>query len=502
LHRALKFLAFAICAGTLASAHIGSPDVYFDGFAGPYKLFVTLRPPLVIPGVLGIEVRSQTPGVSQVKALPLPISESGTNHSPTPDSLPASGLDHQFFTGSLWLMADGSWKIKLAVSGSQGSGVLFVPVPAVARATTRMQWPLGAALGFLGIFLVVGLVAIAGASVREARLAAGVTPGKLNIRNGRNAMYATLAIVALLLWGGKVWWDSEAAVFQGRVYKPLSMHAELSGSGVLDLRLREPGWMQPDPRLALTELLFVRRMDDLVPDHNHLMHLYAIRQPGLDVVYHLHPDLVQTGEFRLALPEMPAGTYQLYADIVHENGLPETLTATLAVPTGGAGGRPLAGDDARGEAQPVDSTEPREVFILPDGYRMKWVHDPAPLRCGQGTDFRFELLAPDGAAAKDMALYMGMLGHAAFVKTDGTVFAHIHPNGSVPMAAIMRVQETPRTPEASLQISQHGMPGMDMALPNEVSFPYGLPSPGKYRVFVQMKHGETVETGIFDLTAI
>ena len=32
---------------------------------------------------------------------------------------------------------------------------------------------------------------------------------------------------------------------------------------------------------------------------------------------------------------------------------------------------------------------------------------------------------------------MGMLGHAAFVKTDGTRFAHIHPTGSVSMASFM-----------------------------------------------------------------
>jgi hypothetical protein len=45
------------------------------------------------------------------------------------------------------------------------------------------------------------------------------------------------------------------------------------------------------------------------------------------------------------------------------------------------------------------------------------------------------------------------------------------------------------------------MPGMDMtggSLPNTVGFPYGFPSPGKYRIFVQMKHGETIETGVFD----
>jgi hypothetical protein len=34
---------------------------------------------------------------------------------------------------------------------------------------------------------------------------------------------------------------------------------------------------------------------------------------------------------------------------------------------------------------------------------------------------------------------------------------------------------------------------------NEVSFPYGFPSTGQYRVFLQMKHGGIIETGAFDL---
>jgi len=122
---------------------------------------------------------------------------------------------------------------------------------------------------------------------------------------------------------------------------------------------------------------------------------------------------------------------------------------------------------------------------------------PANLAAKVPADFEFELLDPQGKPPADMALYMGMLGHAAFVKTDGTVFAHIHPTGTVAMAAFMMAN--PQSQPSASAGGHMSMPGMDHgALPNTVSFPYGFPAPGPYRVFVQMKHGNVIETGAFD----
>jgi hypothetical protein len=88
-----------------------------------------------------------------------------------------------------------------------------------------------------------------------------------------------------------------------------------------------------------------------------------------------------------------------------------------------------------------------------------------------------------------MEPYMGMGGHAEFVRDDGAVFAHVHPTGSVPMASVSIA-----SPDAMMAMHQ-------MEAGPEVSFPYGVPAPGKYRVFVQMKRAGTVETGAFAFTA-
>lgn len=511
-------LLFFTCAA-LALAHIGSPDIYLEGQAGPYQLFVTVRPPVVIPGVAELEVRSETPGIREIRAVPMPMSGAGAKFAPLPDQLKKSPQDAQFFTGSLWMMAPGSWQVRLTADGDHGTGVVAVPVPSAALKTKSMQTGLGIVLSFLGIFLVTGMVAIVGASVRESKLEPGVVPGANERRRARVAMVIAAAVLFAILYLGASWWNSEASSYGDKVYKPLQMAASLNPAGILTLHLTDPGWLQPPPRLV-GRILPVRTVDDLVLDHDHLMHLYAIRQPGLDVVFHLHPDQKGRGLFELPLPDMPPGTYKLYADIVHKNGFPETLVSTLVLPQGEKG-RALVGDDAKGVAPSWQQTSPSNAFTLPDGYRMEWIRSDANLKARQAMMFRFRLLDPTGHAPQDMQLYMGMLGHAAFIKTDGTVFAHIHPTGSVAMTAYMLAQDQAKpqsqtqqkTPSPSMPMKDMDMSGMSMKdmgpmdhsaespdamLPDEVGFPYGFPSAGRYRIFVQMKHGATVETGAFD----
>jgi hypothetical protein len=390
-------------------------------------------------------------------------------------------------------MRPGSWQIRFHAAGNRGEGTLAVPLPAAAMRMKSMQRSMGLALFAMMSALVFGLVAIAGASAGEATLAPGANAGASRRRKSAVSMVVTALVVLGILAYGRNWWNQSEAEYGGNIYKATQLQVTLN-AGVLSLQISDPGWLP------------LRKIDDLILDHNHLMHLYAIRQPGLDVVFHLHPESSGPGQFRLPLPEMPAGSYRLYADIVHENGFPETLTSSLTIGPGDTTRRPLAGDDAAGLADSVENgSELDATFHLPDGCSMTWLDSKQPLRARQLHVFRFRLLDAYGQAPRDMQLYMGMLGHAAFVKTDFTTFAHIHPDGSANMAAYMMAQNSTVNLQATnAQVnSMSDMPGMvagsgSNQLPNEVSFPYGFPQSGGYRMFVQVRRGDTVETAAFD----
>jgi hypothetical protein len=479
-----KILLFAalIFVPLLAQAHVNSPDVYYDAHAGPYHLLVTVRPATVVPGIAQIEIRSADADVEQIKVLPLPMVSAAGKFAPVADVTERDNSDPQLFHGKLWLMERGSWKIQLQVQGKRGVGETSVPVPAVSTNIASMQKTRGLILVILGFALFAGFVSIIGAAARDAELPAGESPGPAQRRRGVTRAAAAGVVAVLVLVLGNAWWNADAAASARRNYKLPQLHAELQNNGVLQLQLVNPNPAPPNRfRIDPPDRIV---LNDLVPDHGHLMHLFLVRMPDMTSFWHLHPQQTGEGQFAVELPALPAGQYRIYADIVHHTGFPETQVGTIDVPssfnaTPGRGQSPDP-DDSGVTETPASAN----VAQLADGYRMVWERASTPLRAGEPQWFRFRLEDSSGRPAQNMEDYMGMAGHAVFLSDDGSVFAHVHPAGSVPMAA--------------LAIAGDGMAGMHQAPQNaEVAFPYGFPKPGNYRLFVQVKRAGKVETAIF-----
>jgi hypothetical protein len=362
------------------------------------------------------------------------------------------------------------------------------------------------------LFLSIGIVSIAGAAAREGGLEITAIPSSRNRRLGRVAMALSAVLVVGILALGNWWWNAQAAdLKRNMIYStpPLGVSLDrLNNAGEkLTLRIGEDFWHKNRQE---------QWSMSLIPDHGHLMHAFLLRTPAMDRFYHLHPEQQSDGSFTIKLPAIPAGNYKIFADIVRGTGFPETLVSEIELPD--VKGEQMSGDDSSvsaGSYTPSDQT--MIIAPLSDGGRMVWEQDGSGLKAGQVAWFRFRVEDAQHQPVNDLEPYMGMAGHAEFVRSDMSVFAHIHPAGSVPMAALMIAQKdfgspsdqniadsrsTDEVPMNHTSMDQGSMdamrPGSMPSLPAEVSFPYGFPQPGDYRLFVQVKRHGHVETGVFD----
>jgi hypothetical protein len=490
-------ILFVLFASTLAYAHVGSPDVYYEGDAGPYHLFVTVRLPPVIPGVAEMQVRSASPDVQSIQVGVLRLTGPGSNLPTVPDVAQRSKDDPQFFVSSLWLMEFGALQVRIQVDGSKGKAELSVPVASFARQSLPLNRGLRLLGAFFFLFLTFSVVPIVGGIVRESTVPPGEAPQTSNRRRSRIVMVIVLIAAGVILYLNRAWWDKAAATYQRDVdlLQPPRAETTLLDGNRLVIRPASP-LMVPEAG-AGGEAREVK-MEDVIPDHGHLMHLFLISVPGMERMWHLHPNRTESGVFAERLQAMPQGQYQLFADIVDKNGFPWTLVGSLQLPQ--ITGTPTAGDDSQWEgARLTTPLSETTVAQLPDGARMVWERGNSPLKANVPASLKFRVEEKDGSPAHDLEPYMGMAAHAQVVCSDLSVFAHLHPNGSVSMAALDLAQAG-LTARSAARASGMSMETAHSAhsLPPQVDFPYGFPHPGDYRIFVQIKKSGKVETAAFD----
>jgi hypothetical protein len=483
MKKALAVLAVATALGLFArpaSAHIGSPDVFFEGEAGPYHLFVTVRVPQAIPGIAVVEVRVNSDDVREISTAVGRLAGAGAKYVPVPDLAKQSKTDPRLLTSSVWLMEYGSLRVLLNVNGARGRAELSVPVASFGQSVLEMSPWLAALLLVLGIGLLAGAVSIVGAAAREAQVVPGAEVPPEYRRRGRRAMAVTTIVVSLFFYGGFSWWktDADAYAILAKFFQSPKCAATLTGNR-LSIRPIDQIWLDNE------------KVADLVPDHGHIMHLFLVRTPGLDRMWHLHPERTATGTFEENLPSMEPGQYQIFADIVDKYGFPWRLVSTIDLPA--IAGPAIHGDDSEGTAPSLSQSNEITSSTLADGTEVLWKRDNTPLKAEVPMILEFEVKDNSGTPANNLEPYMGMAAHAEIIRDDLSVFAHIHPSGSVPMASVMM---------ASANIMGSSPMG-EMKTPTEkvspeLSMPYGFPKPGRYRIFLQFKRAGRIETASFD----
>ncbi|HUL51291.1 MAG TPA: hypothetical protein VLU94_01775, partial [Candidatus Nitrosotalea sp.] len=321
------------------------------------------------------------------------------------------------------------------------------------------------------------------------------------------AMLIGAGVLSLLLWFGSRWWNAEAADYRNnRLYQPTDAVATVrteAGDRVLRLEIT-------DPRFA--------RSAPLVPDHGKLMHLFLIREPNLDAFAHLHPIKRNRKTFEVSLPDLPPGSYRLYADVTTETGFSDTVTTKVKIPDEPVNGRDRTAttssdsDDSWRIGAP-ETRDRRNESRLSADYTMSFA-DGERFVENRPLHLRFTVRRAENKPVS-LEPYLGMRGHLALRRDDGSVFTHLHPGGSASMASmqlsVLRAEgKAPLTAAlggnepicklpASIEGIQDWVGGISSSENSMVSFPYAFPKPGRYRLWTQVKIKGEVLTGVFDV---
>jgi hypothetical protein len=355
------------------------------------------------------------------------------------------------------------------------------------------------------------------------------------------------AIMLLILWGGKTWWDAESKNYDEYLFKPIEANSNVvSASGENYLHMEVDTATLGQGKLS-------RKLSLIVPDHGKLMHLFLIRKGDLDVFAHLHPERLDSLNFRVKLPTLPAGEYHVYADITRYTGFSETIISDFAIAESSdfqlISDNPiiLGRDDTYTFSNPVSgkkTTFDGDIMVcgkpgiktdLPGGYAAVWETNGEKFETGTLYNLDFALFDPEGNPAK-LEPYLGMMGHAVVLKHDGSVYIHLHPTGNYSMGSqqmllerfesgkigmqnlptglsfpdsidrvITLLDQMPESERDSLLMGN--MVHLDKNDPEHdehsiVSFPYAFPQPGNYRIWVQVKIDGKIVNGAFDVEVI
>lgn len=532
----ILLLSTPLGAGGLLFAHIGSAGVVHEGKAGNYSVQVYVEPPDVIPGTAKVSVMVDGNDIKSVKMSPI-YYWTGDEGSPRSDEgiMTEAGK----YEGKIWLMENGAASVKVVIEGARGKGEVLIPIAALSTAQRQLPSSLGWILAGLALLLVGIMTTIIGASTGDSLLKVGESEN--NSTKKRRIVGSTIgaSFCGLLLFGGNMWWNAETADYQRNIYRPYTATSSISlrnGQRILNFKIDSTS-------------VNGRSMSFIIPDHGKLMHMFLVKEGTMDVFAHLHPSRKDTLTFEAPLPNMPAGKYLIFADVLRYHSLQNTITDTVEIPqTPKVNVMPtLTGDSddtfvvTNALNKSANSIVDESITIcgspgvktkLQDGSSIVWEEKPnQKLMAGKVYNLKFSVLAPDGNTA-ELQTYLGMMGHAAVIKDDGSVYIHLHPNGTFSSTAVQvlqkRIDETtnvrPRfnNPKrfrdsvdnilAKLQTMteaerdkllmgdmKHEVNGHHGG---QVVFPYVFPKAGHYRVWLQVKREGKILTGVFDANVI
>jgi hypothetical protein len=178
--------------------------------------------------------------------------------------------------------------------------------------------------------------------------------------------------------------------------------------------------------------------------HERRLHLILVRRDGTGF-RHLRPEMDADGTWATPVRFAESGVYRAFADF-SVDGEQETLAADVFVSGGAFEAAPLP------PPSPLAATEGYEVRL-----------DAGKPIAGERSELRFAV-SRGGAEVDDLVPYLGAQGHLVALREGDLAFLHVHPEE-----------------------------GHENA-PGEIAFEATFPTAGRYRLYLQFRHGGAVHT--------
>jgi hypothetical protein len=185
-------------------------------------------------------------------------------------------------------------------------------------------------------------------------------------------------------------------------------------------------------------------------EHEKRLHFVIVRRDGSGY-QHLHPEMAADGVWSVPLALSSAGSYRVFADFKPTSGVATTLGADI---------------QAAGQYEPVQYTNSVRTAIV-DGYEVTLDGD---LTAGKSSNVT-ATVTRDGQPVTDLQPYLGAYGHLVTLRATDLGYLHVHPLG------------------------EPG-DGKTTAGP-QVRFAVEVPTPGRYRLFLDFQHQGKVRTAEF-----
>lgn len=529
----LFYLLFLFLLSPLAFAQYGNTGVQMQGQAGAYKVLVDVQPPKTIPGNAQVYIEVETIGITQVEARSLYFHSTPADTA-TYEKLGIIAKQSGHFKGDVYLTKSGSTAIQIRFSGSKGSGELIVPVKVIPGLNTSSD-PISLGLLVLGLILLTLLFI----PIPKAKTGSLFWNTLRRIQPDKKHKIRYIAVAglagAIIFYGANNLWNGKKPLVNNSLHGSASV-LDRNSQRIFQINIDTTNWVSQKKAETLSML---------IPDHGKLMHAFLLRTPTLDVFAHLHPERIDSTTFEASFPQLPAGKYLVYADIVQHTGVTETITDTIVIgevdkktsitpdetedtfvitdPINAPGNASL-------DADVIICGKPGTKTVFKDGSYAVWAGRPdQALEVGKPYHLDFEIYNPDGSACLPEP-YLGIMGHVMVIKSDGSVYNHLHPSGTFPAVAekiytnqnrksalaatafkdsvdrhlsrlkgmsMLEREEFLMTEMGMYDLNENGMVGMDHG--SLISFPYTFPKEGRYRIFLQVKRNEKVMTGAFDV---